>query len=326
MLQVDQVSFGYDNAPVLEDIQFHLEAGEHLAVMGESGCGKSTLLKLIHGELPFEQGSIRWKDHAILGPAFNLLPGAPFMKYLAQDFDLMPFLSVSENIRKHLSLNEPEASDRRAEELLEVMDLAPYRDRQVRFLSGGEQQRVALARVLAQKPELLLLDEPFSHMDHFRKNQMRQDLFGWLRKEGISCICASHDYNDVLPFADRIMVLKAGKILDLRPAQEMYQQPARHYTASLLGDANLIPVQVLKSYATTTHRIVVYAHELKVSEKSGFGAEVLQSYFLGTHFRIQGRLEDGGSDVYFYHSAPLKAGKKVFLNVSLETINKRLPI
>ncbi|MDG1571578.1 ABC transporter ATP-binding protein [Robiginitalea sp. M366] len=325
MLQVQEVYFGYEDTPVLDSVSFNVAPGEYLAVMGESGCGKSTLLRLIYGELPFEQGTVQWKDHPIKGPAYQLLPGAPFMKYLSQDFDLMPFLSVEDNIRKYLSLNEPEASDRRTEELLELMDLDAYRSRQVRYLSGGEQQRVALARVLAQKPELLLLDEPFSHMDHFRKNPLRQDLFSWLRREGISCICASHDYNDVLPYADRVLVLQQGKVLDLRPTTEMYTQPKRLYTAALLGDANLIPVQVLKSYATTTRRIIVYAHELKLSAKSGFEAQVEASFFLGSHFRLVGRLE-GGAQVTFYHDANLEKGRKIFLNVSLETINKRLPI
>lgn len=325
MLQVNQVQFGYDDRLVLDNITFSVAPGEFLAVMGESGCGKSTLLRLIHGELPFEQGSVQWKDSPIKGPAYQLLPGAPFMKYLSQDFDLVPFLTVEEHIAKYLTLNEPEASQKRTGELLELMDLTQYRGRQVRYLSGGEQQRVALARVLAQKPELLLLDEPFSHMDHFRKNPLRQDLFGWLRREGISCVCATHDFNDVLPFADRVLVLKAGEMLDLRPPRELYAQPARLYTAALLGEANLIPVQVLKSYATTTRRIIVFAHELKVSGKSGFEAEVEQAFFLGNYYRITGKLE-GGESIVFYHGEPLNPGRKVFLNVSLETINKRLLI
>lgn len=325
MLRVEGLSFAYDTESVLEEVSFELGAGEVMAVMGESGCGKSTLLRLLYGELPFEQGSIHWKDFEIKGPAFQLLPGAPFMKYLAQDFDLMPFLSVEENIRKYLSVHYPEESDRRAEELLQTMEMVPYRNKQVRYLSGGQQQRVALAKVLAQKPELLLLDEPFSHIDHFRRNYLRRNLFEYMREEGISCLCATHDYHDVLPFAQRVMVLKDREILDLRPTREIYEQPARMYTASLLGEANLIPINILKSYASTTRRIIVYAHELQVSKKSGMEAVVSESFYMGSHYRIKGQLE-GGKDVYFNAPKALKPGKKVFLNVALETINKRLPI
>lgn len=325
MLTVKDLSFAYESEAVLKEVSFELGRGEIMAVMGESGCGKSTLLKLLYGELPFEQGSIQWKDQAIRGPAYQLLPGATFMKYLAQDFDLMPYISVAENISKFLSVHYPEETARRTEELLESMELTPYRDKQVRYLSGGQQQRVALARVLAQKPELLLLDEPFSHIDHFRRNKLRRNLFAYLGREGISCLCATHDYHDVLPFAHRIMVLQNKEILDLRPTGEMYQQPARLYTASLLGEANLIPIDILKSYASTTRNIIVYAHELRVSQKSGLEATVQHAFYMGSHYRVCGRIK-GDRTIYFNSEKPLGEGTKVYLNVSLETINKRLPI
>ena len=325
MLTVESLSFAYESEAVLEDIGFQLGRGELMAVMGESGCGKSTLLKLIYGELPFEQGSIRWKDHAIKGPAYQLLLGAPFMKYLAQDFDLMPFISVEENIAKFLSVHYPEETARRTEELLETMELTAYRGKQVRYLSGGQQQRVALARVLAQKPELLLLDEPFGHIDHFRRNKLRRNLFEYLKREEISCLCATHDHNDVLPFADRVMVLRDREILDLRPTREIFEQPARLYTAYLLGEANLIPINILKSYASTTRNIIVYAHELRVSQKSGLEVSVEHSYYMGGYYRVYGRME-GEKGVYFNSEKALEAGENIFLNVSLETINKRLPI
>ncbi|WP_445383703.1 ABC transporter ATP-binding protein [Robiginitalea sp. IMCC43444] len=325
MLNVSEIYFGYEQEQVLEDISFTLQAGEHLAVMGESGCGKSTLLKILYGMLPFERGSIHWKDQAIKGPAFQLLPGAPFLKYLAQDFDLMPFISVEENIGKYLSVNYPEDTARRIDELLHTMELTEYRDKKVKYLSGGQQQRVALARVLAQKPELLLLDEPFGHIDHFRRNQLRRSLFAYLKKEGISCICATHDYHDVLPYADSIMVLKDRQVLDLRPVREIYEQPGNLYTASLLGEANLIPINILKSYASTTRNIVVYAHELKVSDKSGLEVVAAHSYYLGGYYRVYGTF-DGNRGVYFNSDKPVESGKKVFLNVSLNTINKRMPI
>lgn len=325
MLKVNHLSFSYDQEPVLEDLSFEVGEGEFLAVMGESGCGKSTLLKLLYGQLPFEQGSIAWKEHSIKGPAFQLLPGGPYIKYLAQDFDLMPYTSVAENISKFLSPSEPEQMAARTDELLETMELREYRDKKVQNLSGGQQQRVALARVLALRPELLLLDEPFSHIDHFRRNKLRRNLYRYLKKEGISCICASHDHHDVLPFADRVMVLKDREILDLRETRDLFEKPRNLYTAELLGEANLIPIEVLKSYASTTRHIIVYSHELKVSQKSGMLVTVKHSYYLGSHFRIYGLMESG-KGVVFDADHPMEPGKKVFLNVSLETINKRLPI
>ena len=325
MLKVNHLTFGYGKQAVLEDLSFEVSPGEYLAVMGESGCGKSTLLKLLYGSLPFEEGSISWKKQSIKGPAYQLIPGGEFIKYLAQDFDLMPYATVSENISKFLSSTDPEQQSLRTSELLETMELQEYRDVKVRFLSGGEQQRVALARVLALRPEILLLDEPFSHIDHFRRNKLRRNLFGFLKKENICCICASHDYSDVLPFADRIMVLKDQGILDIRPTQDIFEKPRTLYTAELLGEANLVPIEVLKSYASTTRNIVVYSHEFGISRKSGMPVTVKKNYYLGYHYRNFGVL-DSGRGIYFDSEKPIEIGKKIFLNVSLETINKRMPI
>ncbi len=325
MLKVQNLSFAYERHLVLEDLTFKVSEGEHVAVMGESGCGKSTLLKLLYGALPFEEGSIRWKQHEIKGPAFQLVAGGDYIKYLAQDFDLMPYATVAENISKFLSPADPDQMAARTRELLETMGLEPYRDTKVQFLSGGEQQRVALARVLALRPEVILLDEPFSHIDHFRRNKLRRDLFGFLKKEKISCICATHDYHDVLPFADRVMVLKDRGILDLRQTDELFEKPRNLYTAELLGEANLVPIEVLKSYASTTRNIIVYSHEFRISQKSGMPVTVRQNYYMGRYYRVHGLMESGRS-VYFNSDSPLDIGTNIFLNVSLDTINKRMPI
>ncbi|WP_372976077.1 ABC transporter ATP-binding protein, partial [Muriicola sp.] len=169
MLQVESLSFSYQTADVLEDMSFAVDKGEHVAVMGESGCGKSTLLKLIYGLLTPSQGKILWNREEVRGPLYKLVPGESYMKYLSQEFDLMPYTTVAENISEYLSVFYPEQLKERTEELLDMIELTAEAKNMVKNLSGGQQQRVALARVLAQKPDLLLLDEPFSHIDNFRK-------------------------------------------------------------------------------------------------------------------------------------------------------------
>ena len=187
MLEVNNITFAYDEETVLEDINFEVEPGEHVAIMGESGCGKSTLLKIIYGLLPLESGKILWKGKEAKGPLHNLIPGEPYMKYLAQDYDLMPFTTVRENIVQFLSVFYPNDLEKRSLELLALTEMTNFADVKVKYLSGGQQQRVALARVLAQKPEVLLLDEPFSHIDNFRKNSLRRNLFDYLKNEQITC-------------------------------------------------------------------------------------------------------------------------------------------
>ena len=170
MLVVNHISFGYSKKKiVLNNFNFTLKEGDHLCVMGESGCGKSTLLKAIYGLLNLNNGEIFWKENEVLGPKSHLVPGMEFFKYVAQDFDLMPYISVSENIKKFLSRFYPEESEKRTQELLAVIEMTAFENTKVKNLSGGQKQRVAIARALAKEPELLLLDEPFGQIDNFKK-------------------------------------------------------------------------------------------------------------------------------------------------------------
>ena len=323
MLRIENVSFGYNKASVLEDINLRIQRREHVAIIGESGCGKSTLLKIIYGLMDLEQGEIFWEDEPVLGPAFNLVPGAPFMKYLSQDFDLMPFTSVSENISEYLSVFYPKELKERTQELLEMIELTDFANTKVKNLSGGQQQRVALARVLAQKPEILLLDEPFSHIDNFLKNGLRRNIFKYLKENGITCIVATHDYQDVLPFTDRVVVLKDKTIMAKGKPLDLYKNPRSLYIASLFGEANSISIDVLKSYANTKRKIIVYAHEFRVSENSGIATVVQTSYPMGPYYLVKGETEEG-EPLFFHSTKELPPDKKVFLNVSIETINQRL--
>lgn len=323
MLQIDNLSFTYDKDLVLDAISFVVNSGEHIAVMGESGCGKSTLLKLIYGLLDSNEGTVYWNEKEIKGPAFNLVPGEDSMKYLSQDFDLMPFTSAEENISEFLSVFYPDKRKDRINELLTMIEMKDFAKTKVKNLSGGQQQRVALARVLAQEPAMLLLDEPFSHIDNFRKNSLRRNLFGYLKEKKITCITATHDYHDVLPFADRAIVLRDQQILADEIILELYKNPKSIYTASLFGEANLIPINILKSYADTKRRIIVYSHEFGVSQSSGLPALVKKAYPMGSHYLIEAVLNDGNK-VFFNFNRAFKKNKEVYLNVSLDTINQRL--
>jgi len=323
MLRVEHVSYAYDKDLVLENIDFAIARGEHVALIGESGCGKSTLLKIIYGLLDLEQGAVYWENEAVLGPAHHLVPGAPFMKYLSQDFDLMPFISVSENISQYLSVFYPEELQARTQELLGMIELTDFAHKKVKTLSGGQQQRVALARVLAQKPEILLLDEPFGHIDNFLKNSLRRGIFKYAKDNAITCVVATHDYNDVLPFMDRMIVLRDNGIIATGRPMDLYTNPGNLYIASLFGEANSIAMSHLKSYANSDRTIIVYAHELRVSNTSGLPVSVKESYPMGSYYLTTGEMTNGDT-VFFHHQTVLPKGKEVYLNISLETINQRI--
>ena len=178
MLIVENLSYTYTDTEVLKDIDFTLTEGEILSIVGASGSGKSTLLKAIYGLFDLEQGKIFWRGTAVLGPSHNLVPG--FAKYLAQDFGLMPYMTVEENVGKYLSNLDLRKKRARVQELLEMTLMQDYAKVKPVLLSGGQQQRVGLAQALAQAPEVLLLDEPFSQTDSFLKNNIRQNLFAFI--------------------------------------------------------------------------------------------------------------------------------------------------
>ncbi len=321
MLKLQKVSFAYHKEPVLKNISFEIEKGQNVSIIGESGCGKSTLLKLIYGLLHTD-GKITWNGEELLGPNFNLVPGEPFIKYLAQDFDLMLPLTAAENVGKHLSNFYPVKKKRRIKELLEVVEMEDLADKKAKLLSGGQQQRIALARALAKEPELILLDEPFSHIDHFRKNNLRRKLFAYLKENNITCIVATHDSTDALSFAHRTFVIKNGNIYADGTPQELYQSPPNKYVASLFGDVNHIMLKNLQTNSDSRKRVVLYPHEIKVVKRSGVKAEVKKTYFKGESFLIHADLN--GEDILIENSGDIHAGEQVALSVSKELIENRL--
>ena len=307
MLKVNTVSFEYHkNKPVLRDINFSLQQGEHLCIMGESGCGKSTLLKAIYGLLDLQKGTIFWKENKVLGPEFHLVPGMDFFKYVAQDFDLMPYISVAENIKKFLSRFYPEESEKRTQELLNVIEMTAFENTKVKNLSGGQKQRVAIARALAKEPELLLLDEPFGQIDNFKKNSLRRNLFSYLKEKNIACIVATHDKNDALSFADKLLVIRNQKIIANDSPKDIYKNPKNKYIAALFDDVNEVIID--------KKSILVYPHQLKIVEKSNIKTTVLSSYFKGSYWLIEAEFNQ--QKIYFNHFSKLKKSAKICLEIS----------
>ena len=304
MLSLQNITFSYNEIPTLHSISFSLSKGKNLALIGESGCGKSTLLKLIYGLYDLDEGQIFWNDIEVLGPKYHLIPGMSFMKYLAQDFDLMPYITVAENVGKYLSNFYPEEKKARISELLEIVEMTEYANVKAKFLSGGQMQRVALARVLALEPEVLLLDEPFSHIDNFRKNSLRRNLFGYLKSKGVTCIVATHDSTDVLSFADEVAIIQEGRIIESGIPKFIYDYPRDKYVASLFGDVNEIEINGELKF--------VYPHQLKVTLNSDLKVEVLKSYFRGSHYLIEAMHQN--QFVFFENEFDLETGQKVYLD------------
>jgi ABC-type Fe3+/spermidine/putrescine transport system ATPase subunit len=306
MLHVTIPSFSYQEKIILQNLTFSLDEGQQLAVIGESGCGKSTLLKLIYGLYDCDESNISWKSEPVLGPKFHLVPGMPFMKYLAQDFDLMPFITVGENVGKFLSNFYPKEKQNRIDELLSLVEMSEFKHVKAKFLSGGQMQRVALARVLAEEPEVLLLDEPFSHIDNFRKNKLRRKIFQYLKEKQITTLVASHDINDVLSFSDEVIVIKDTTILEKGTPLELYNHPKYLYTASLFGEVNEIEINGKMQ--------LIYPNQLQIVEKSDIQVEVISTYFKGKCYLIEAKFEN---QLVFFESE-FKIDKHSIINLKIK--------
>ena len=310
MLELKNISFTYIDQPVIKELSCVVHQGQNVSVIGESGCGKSTLLKLIYGLYDLDSGGISYNGNPILGPKYNLIPGEDYIKYLAQDFDLMPYITVEENVGKYLSNVYRDKKKARVHELLEMVEMTEYAKVKAKYLSGGQQQRVALARVLALEPEILLLDEPFSQIDSFRKNALRRNVFQYLKEKKISCIIATHDSTDALSFSDQTIVMQSGKIIANDSPQNLYNKPASKYIASLFGEVNELELD------GKIH--LVYPHQLKVDAKGTLKGIVKQSYFKGSHYLIAIAL--GSQTVFFEHHSSLDEGASIAVKVSINSL------
>jgi ABC-type Fe3+/spermidine/putrescine transport system ATPase subunit len=313
MLSLRNVSFGYTEKKILHNVTFNVKRGQNIAVIGESGCGKSTLLKLIYGLYDLDDGEITYNNNLVTGPKFNLVPGMPYMKYLAQDFDLMAFVSAAENVGKFLSNFHPEEKERRTRELLDIVEMGDYADVKAKNLSGGQQQRIALARALAREPEILLLDEPFSHIDNFRKNALRRNLFAYLKQRGITVIVATHDSADALSFADETIVIQSGTVVDKAPSKEIYYSPKNKYVASLFGEVNEIRLELLTLTQKPDETVLIYPHQLKVTDGGPLKVVVKQCYFKGSKYLIKAALDR--QVIFFEHYKELLTNAEVTLAV-----------
>ncbi len=236
MLGLRDVSVSYDGVPAVVDVSLDLEDGEVLAVLGPSGCGKSTLLRAVAGLEPVTRGSIAW-DGADLARVPTHKRGFALM---FQDGQLFGHLTVARNVGYALRLRKAPDIDTRVAELLALVGLEGYADRLPATLSGGERQRVALARSLAVEPRLLLLDEPLSSLDTGLRERLARELRGILRAAGTTALMVTHDHEEAFTVADRMAVMRAGRVVQQGQIDEVWRRPVDADTALFLGYAHVL--------------------------------------------------------------------------------------
>lgn len=264
ILSVQHITKQYQTTQLsgIRDISFDISEGEIVAIIGESGSGKSTLLKSIYGLLTLDNGEVRFQDKRVLGPDEQLIPGHKGMKMVTQDFSLNIYAKVYDNIASMLSNTDVKSKHEKTVEMMEHLHIAHLSSKRITELSGGEQQRVAIAKALVSDTRMLLLDEPFSQVDALLKNQLRADLKRIATDTGVTVVLVSHDPADGLFLADKLLLVKDGRLLQQGIPRELYDNPEHLYTARLLGNANVLsPADALKLGMDTSGKNLVFYPE-----------------------------------------------------------------
>ena len=239
LLHVAGLSKRFGGQAALTDVSLDVEQGEFVALLGPSGCGKTTLLRCIAGFHLADSGALR-----IAGEDVTHLP--PYRRPLNtvfQNYALFPHMSVAENVAygpRRQGASRAEAATR-AREALDLVGLSGFADRLPRHLSGGQQQRVALARAIVNKPKLLLLDEPLSALDYKLRKRVQTELKQLQAKLGIAFVFVTHDQEEAMSMADRIVVMNAGRVEQVGLGQDIYRRPATRFVADFIGEANFLP-------------------------------------------------------------------------------------
>lgn len=310
MLTFSGVSFSYGAHSIVDRLNFSIPAGANLSLIGESGCGKSTLLKLMYGSLQPDAGQISVDGEAVPNPSNSLLPGMPGVRYLAQDFGLMPFATVAENVGRDLSNTNKAAKRRRVLEMLELVDIAGLESKKPHVISGGQQQRAALAMALASGPRMLLLDEPFSQIDAFHTAGLRRRIFNHCRENAITCVVATHDAEDVLSFASQVLVMRSGLSPNMFTPKDLFGNPPDLYAASLLGDVSSLPPNF--AGLGNPQPLILYPHQMHIGE-GPIAASVRHSYFRGADYLIEA--EAYGVTLFISHPLAIPSGTAIRISV-----------
>jgi ABC-type Fe3+/spermidine/putrescine transport system ATPase subunit len=239
LLELHGIRKSYLGSPAVRDMDLAVHSGEILSVVGPSGCGKTTLLRLIAGLERPDAGSILCAGEDLAG----VPPHLRRIGFMFQDYALFPHLSVGANIRfgLHHDGMDRRRRDGRVRDLLDLIRLDGFEDRAVDSLSGGEAQRVALARSLAPSPRLLLLDEPLGALDIQLRRKLVADIGGTLRRIGMTSVYVTHDQEEAFGLADRVAVMNGGKLLQIGTASEVIRHPATRFVASFLALGAIVP-------------------------------------------------------------------------------------
>jgi iron(III) transport system ATP-binding protein len=333
-LEVENIGVAYQRQAVVTDVGFSLEEGQIGCLLGPSGCGKTTLLRAIAGFEPITGGSIRLHGERVSAASFSVPPEKRRVGMLFQDLALFPHLNIADNVGFGLHGLAPSARAARVRELLALADLDSHGHRYPHQLSGGQQQRVALARALAPRPEMLLLDEPFSTLDAELREELASQVRYILKQEGLTALLVTHDQYEAFAVADEIGLMRDGRIVQWDSAYNLYHRPASRFAASFVGLGVMLPGVVLNEREVQTElgilngrvdarfrpsepvEILVRPDDIQHNDASPLLATIERRQFRGAEFLYNLRLESGAKLLCF---APSHHNHKIGERIGIET-------
>jgi len=346
MLAVNDIYKSYEGAPLLRGVSFTVGQGETICLLGRSGSGKSTLLRIVAGLETAERGSVTWEGKSLEGvPVHRRGFGLMF-----QDYALFPHRSVSENVAFGLRMqNLPRAEiTQRVREALTSVNMQDFAHRRVTDLSGGEQQRLALARAMAPRPRLLMLDEPLGALDRTLREQLIEELRCVLHQTEIPAIYVTHDQEEAFAFGDRLVLLRDGLVEQAGSPSEVYNRPASAWVARFFGQSNLLEGKILSTepLRVQTALGIFQTNEVLPGMRPGDAATVLlrpygaragcqeeghnyvrgvvdDVFFRGDNFRVQIHPQgtpQGGPELSFLLDESLPLGETVSLCLPADSV------
>ncbi len=297
--------YNKDN-PIIKELDFSVKKGEFVSFIGESGSGKTTFLKCLAGLEKINSGKITLNNKILNDKDIFIKPHLRKIGLIFQDYPLFPHLNVLDNIK--INLNESYYTN--LDYYIDLMGLTNLLKRFPHELSGGEQQRVSIARALVREPDLLLMDEPFSNLDFAIKSKIQNEIYKILKKTNTTTILVTHDIKDTFDISDKLLVFKAGIVQQFDNPEEMYCNPANCYCAKMLGELNQIQIENKEFY--------IRPEKIKIVKDSKYKVKVEKISFVGKEYKIEATLN--GDIIHFFSNNNISSSNELFIDFNKDDL------